>query len=134
MHVTLAPVSMCIAAALRTGVRVHIVTGNNVHANIRGRTTNIVPLAARHGHRRLAAAIVKQIYVSIAKMPIRDAIDDVVKARFAQSNPGGGVKNAIRYRCRRMVCEHNAKRQPERDKDEKTVEVGTRQRQIPRVR
>lgn len=125
---------MRVAAALRTGIRVHIVSGNNVHAHIGRRPAHIVALPARHRHGRLAAAVVKQIHVRIAKVPIRDAVDDIVEARLAQPNPGGRVEDAIRHRCGRMVGQHNAERQPERHKDDETVEVGARQRQIPGVR
>lgn len=133
MYVALAPVAVvCIARPLRTGV--HIVAGYDVHAHIGRRPADVVALPPRHGHGRLAAAVVEQVHVGAAEVPVRDAVDDVVKARLAQPDPGGRVEDAIGHRRGRTVGEHYAERQPERDKDQEAVEVGARQRQVPRVR
>lgn len=133
MRVPLVPVTMAVARALRTRVRIHIVAGNDVHAHIGRRPTHVVALASRHRHRCLAAAIVEQIDVGIAKVSIGAAIDDVVEARLAQPNPGGVVEHPIGHTGRGVVGEHDAKREPEGDEDEEAVEIGARQRQVPRV-
>lgn len=133
MRVTLVPVTMAVARSLRTRIRIHIVSGNDVDSHIGRRSTHFVPLAPRHRNGRLAAAVVEQIDVRIAKVPVRDAIDDVVEAGLAQSEPGGIVEHAIRHIGRRVIGENDAERQPENDENDETVEVGARQRQVPGV-
>lgn len=123
---------VCIARPLWTGV--HVVSGYDVHAHIGRWPTDVIALSPRHRNCRLAAAVMEQVYVRVAEMPIRDAVDDIVEARFAQSNPGSRVEDAIGHRCGCAVGEHNAERQPERDEDQKAVEVGACQSQIPCVR
>lgn len=121
-----------IARPLWTGV--HVVAGYDVHTHVGRRPTDVVALPSRHRHCRLAAAVMEQVHVRVPEMPIRDAVDDIVEARFAQANPGGCVEDAIGHRCGCTIGEHNAERQPERDEDQKAVEVGARQSQVPSVR
>lgn len=122
-----------IARPMRTGVRVHVVAGYDVHAHIRWRPTHIGALAPRHRHGRLAATVVKQIHVCVAKVFVRDAVDDVVKARLCQTDPERRVERSVRHRRRGVVAEHDAERQPERDEYEEAVEISARQLQVPLV-
>lgn len=133
MRVTLVPVSVTIAGSLWTGVRIHIISGNDVDTHIRRGTTHVVPLTPRNRNRRLAAAIVEKVDVRVAEVTIRDAIDDVVEAGLAQTDPGGVVEHAIGHIGRSVVGEHDSEGQPEGDEDDETVKVGARQRQIPGV-
>lgn len=135
MHVSLAPVAVAIARSLRARVRVHVVAGNDVHTHVRRWPRHIGALSSRHRHRCLAATVMEQIDVRIAEVTVRDAIDDIVKARFAQSDPGTVVEDAIGHiGGGRMVGQHNAERQPEGDEYQETVEIGAGQRQVPGVR
>lgn len=125
---------MRIARPLRARIRIHVVTRNDVHPHIGRRPAHVRSLAPLHRHRRLAATVVEQVHIRIAEMPIRQAVNHIVKARLGQPNPGGRVEHSIRHRRRRMIRQHNAERQPERNEYQKTVEIRARQRQIPRIR
>lgn len=94
---------MAITGTLRTRIRIHIVAGNDVDANIRCWTAYFVTLTSRHRHRCLAAAIVKEVDVRITKMTIADAVDDIVQTRFDESNPSGHVKCSFVDRIGRMI-------------------------------
>lgn len=79
-------------ATLWTCVRVHIVAGNDVNTYIGWWATGISSLASRYRNGRFTATIMEKIHVSVAKVAICDAIDDIMKARFGETNPGRRIK------------------------------------------
>lgn len=124
---------MAITGALRTRVRVHVVAGNDVDAHIGCWTANFVALAPRHRHRRLAAAVMKEVNVRITEMTVADAVDDIVETGFDEANPGGRVECALVDRAGRVVRQHDDERQPQHHEYDEAVEVGAGQRQVPGV-
>lgn len=52
----------------------------------------------------------EKINVRITEMTIREAVDDIVKTWFAQSDPGGRIEHAVCHiRCG-VVGQHDAER------------------------
>lgn len=134
MLITLVPVTVTVARSLRARVRVHVVTGNDVHPNVGRWSTHVGTLSPRHGHRRFAATVVEQIDVSIAEVFVGNAVDDVVEAGLAESDPGGGVEHTVGHIGPCVIRQHDAERQPECDEDEEAPKIGASQIQIPGVR
>lgn len=103
MDVPLIPVMMAVASSLGTRIRVHIIAGYDVDPNISGGSTTFGTLTSSNRDSGLATAIMKQINISIAKMSVGQAIDDIMETRFTQSNPECIVKDLIRYGCHPSV-------------------------------
>jgi len=70
-----------------TGVRVHVVAGYDMHADVAGRPAGTVPGPSRERHRRFAATVVEQVDVRVPEVPVPGAIHQVVEARLAQGQP-----------------------------------------------
>lgn len=130
MAVTFCPrMSAAMRRTLRTCVGVHIIAGDDMNSHIRS-CYFLLP-STLCADSRFAAAVVEQVHICIAKVTICDAIDDVVKARFRQSDPRCEVKHfvgdVIFGRCCDGNCKYNCERQPEQHECEKAVEIATHQ-------
>lgn len=66
-------------------------------------------------------------------MTICDAIDDIMKARFDDSNPCGRVEWFFIYLARGMIGQYDGKWQPKRNEYNEAVEICPRQCQVPRI-
>lgn len=107
--------------ALRAGVRVHVVSGDDVDAHFArrpGHTLGARPPRERDGG--LATAVVEQVDVSTAEMPVAGAVDDVVDARLAESEPRQVVEQVGRDLPTRGHAEDDSEGQPEDKEHEET--------------
>jgi len=103
-----------------------------VDANVAGRAGGAVAGPSRERHRRLAAAVVEQVDVRVAEVPVAGAVHQVVEAGLAECQP-------------REVVEHlggmqpldggqgqdDGERRPEHDEHDEAVRVGQHQRVVP---
>lgn len=79
-----------------TGVRVHVIAGYDVHADVTGWTAGTVSGPPRERHRRLAATVVEQVDVRVAEVPVTGAVNQVVEARLAEGQPRQVVEHLSR--------------------------------------
>lgn len=66
-------------------------------------------------------------------MSVCDAVNDVVEARFRQSNPDRVIKHFVAdvlWRCRKRDGKDDSKWQPEEDKCQKAVKVASYEREV----
>lgn len=78
------------------GVRVHVVAGYDVYADIARRPAAAFPAPPRERHCRLAATVVEEVDVSVAEVPVSGAVHQVVEARFAEREPRQVVEHLRR--------------------------------------
>lgn len=107
--------------ALGAGVRVHVVPGDDVDAHFARRPSN--PLSARpprERHGSLAAAVVEQVDVGAAEVPVAGAVDDVVDTRLAECQPRKVVEQVGRDLPARGHAEDDSEGQPEDEEHDET--------------
>lgn len=108
-------------ATLGAGVRVHVVPGDDVDAHFSRRPRHpLGPRPPRERHGSLAAAVVEQVDVGAAEVSVTGAVDDVVDARLAESQPREVVEQVGRDLPARGHAEDDSEGQPEDEEHEET--------------
>lgn len=89
------------------------------------------PRPPRERHRSLAAAVVEQIDVGAAEVSVTGAVDDVVDARLAESQPREVVEQVGRDLSVRGHAQDDSEGQPEDKEHEETEQVGLHEGVVP---
>jgi len=118
----------CRTTGRRTRVRV-----NDVHseAHVARISTLSTARSPREAHRGLAAAVMKKLDVSAAKVAVRYAVEQIVEARLGQGEPGQVVKHTGADRNEGIHADRQAERQPERDEYHTAVHIRLRELVVP---
>lgn len=104
--------------------RLSSLTWNNVNPHIRSRDISIASSCRRYGC--LAATVVEKLKISVSKMTIRHAVDQIVEAWLWQSNPCCQIEclvGDVAGRCWIGEWKNDNKWKPKNDEREETVKV-----------
>jgi len=102
-----------------------------VHADVAGRAAGAVAGPPRERHRRLAAAVVEQVDVRVAEVPVTGAVHQVVEAGLAEGQPREVVEHLGGQPLDGGQRQDDGERGPEHDEHDEAVRVGQHQRVVP---